>query len=455
MTPVSREASAERGGLAHGGRLAAKQWCLTMTLPVQTCVDVRVGADGAVSRRGFLLLAAGSAVALGVGGRLAARAGELKQKNRACILLWMAGGPSQFETLDPKPGAPSQGPTKAIPTAVPGVQVAEHLTKMAGVMKDFALIRSMTGREGNHGRATYLLHTGYPPSGGIVHPGFGSLVAQQLGEADFDLPHVVSISGQTAGPSFLGVRYAPFVVTDPNQKPDNLLPPVADDRLNRRLGLVKELEAPLARSAAAPLVKDHQTLYDQTARMALSPRVKAFDVSQEPEKVRDAYGRSAFGQGCLMARRLVEAGVTFVEVQAGGWDTHSNELPALKKLIPPVDQGTAALLADLKDRGLLDRTLVIWMGEFGRQPRINRTAGRDHYPQAFSLALAGSGVKGGRVVGATDKEGVEVAERPVTVPDLFCTFCKALDIDPRFENQSNVGRPLKIVEAGTAVGEVF
>jgi uncharacterized protein (DUF1501 family) len=218
---------------------------------------------------------------------------------------------------------------------------------------------------------------------------------------------------------------------------------------------MKELEAPLARSGAAPLVKDHQTLYSQTAQMALSPRTRAFDLAQESERTRDIYGRSAYGQGCLMARRLIEAGVTFVEVQSGGWDTHGNELPTLKKLIPPVDQGTAALLADLKARGLLDKTLVIWMGEFGRTPRVNLTAGRDHYPQAFNVALAGAGVRGGRVVGATDKEGVEVAERPVTVPDLFCTFCKALGIDPRFENQSNVGRPLKIVETGKAVAELF
>ena len=215
------------------------------------------------------------------------------------------------------------------------------------------------------------------------------------------------------------------------------------------------LEAPLARSGAASLVRDHQALYDQTARMALSPRAKAFDLAGEPEKVRDAYGRSAFGQGCLMARRLVEAGVTFVEVQSPGWDTHSNELPALKKLIPPVDQGTAALLSDLKDRGLLDRTLVIWMGEFGRMPRVNLTAGRDHYPQAFSLALAGSGVKGGHVVGATDANGEEVVERPVTVPDLFCTFCHALKINPRKENLSTEGRPLKIVDGGKAVKELF
>src|SRR5438552_3275258 len=320
-----------------------------MALPLQTCVDVRVSADGAVSRRGFLRVAGGAAVAgLGISDRLAAHADELKKQNRACILLWMAGGPSQFETLDPKPGAPTQGPTKAISTAVPGIQIAEHMPRMAGVMKDFALIRSMTSKEGNHGRATYLLHTSYPPSGGIVHPGFGSLVSQQLGTAEFDLPHFVSISGQSVSSSFLGVRHSPFVVTDPNLPPDNLASPVSKDRLNRRLDLMKELETPLSRTGAGSLVKDHQTLYDQTAQMVLSPRTKAFRLDQEAEKTRDAYGRSAFGQGCLMARRLIEAGVTFVEVQSSGWDTHGTELPTLKKLIPPVDQGTAALLADLK-----------------------------------------------------------------------------------------------------------
>jgi hypothetical protein len=431
---------------------------MIMTLPLQTCVHARVTAGGAVSRRGFLRrLAAGGAAVTGLrwSDTLSAYADELKKRNRACILLWMAGGPSQFETFDPKPESPNQGPTKAIATDVPGIQVAEHWTRTAKVMDELAVIRSMTSKEGNHGRATYLLHTSYPPSGGIVHPGFGSLAAQQLGTADFDLPHFVSISGQTVGPSFLGVRYAPFVVTDPNQPPDNLVPPVGQDRLTRRLNLMKELEAPLAGTGAAALVREHQTLYEQTAQMVLSPRTRAFDLGREPDAVRDLYGRSAFGQGCLMARRLVEAGVTFVEVQSSGWDTHANELASLKKLIPPVDQGTAALLTDLKQRGLLDTTLVIWMGEFGRMPRINLTAGRDHYPQAFNVALAGAGVRGGQVIGATDKDGVEVAERPVSVPDLFCTFCRALEIDPRAENQSNVGRPLKVVETGGAVGEVF
>jgi hypothetical protein len=419
---------------------------------LQTCVNVRVNRHGVISRRGFLrCVAAGSAAFTG----LSAFADEVKKQGRACILLWMAGGPSQFETFDPKPASQNQGPTRAIPTSVSGIQIAEHWTRTARVMNDVALIRSMTSREGNHGRATYLLHTSYPPSGGIVHPGFGSLVAQQLGEAESELPHFVSISGQSVGPSFLSVRYAPFVVTDPNQPPDNLAAPVSKERLGRRLDLIRELEKPQARSGAGPLVKDHQALYDQTAQMVLSPRTKAFRLDQESDRVRDLYGRSAFGQGCLMARRLIEAGVTFVEVQSSGWDTHGKELETLKKLIPPVDQGAAALLADLKARGLLERTLIIWMGEFGRQPHINLTAGRDHYPQAFNVALAGCGIPGGRVVGATDKDGVEVAERPVTVPDLFCTFCKALSINPRKENESNVGRPLKIVETGSPVEELF
>ncbi len=421
----------------------------------QTWVNVRMGRDGAVSRRGFLRRVAAGAAGLSLLDCLALHADELRQAHKACIVLWMAGGPSQFETFDPKPGMETQGPTRAIATATPGVAIAEHWTRVARVTNDLAIIRSMTSKEGNHGRATYLLHTGYAPSGGVVHPGFGSVVAKELGPDDFDLPHFVSIQGQSAGPSFLGVPYAPFIISDPNRPPDNLAAPVAGDRLQRRLGLLQELERPYAREGAEEQVRDHQALYRQTAQMVLSPRVKAFSLDGEPQTLRDAYGRHPFGQGCLMARRLIEAGVTYVEVQSSGWDTHGNELASLKKLIPPVDQGTAALLADLKARGLLERTLVIWMGEFGRQPRINLTAGRDHFPAAFNMAMAGCGVKGGQVIGATDKLGTAVADRPVTVPDLFCTFCRALGINPRLENQSNVGRPIKIVEGGHAVAEVF
>jgi hypothetical protein len=421
----------------------------------QTCVSVQMGKDGALTRRGFLRWLGAGTVGVGLFDRLTLFGAELRRQQRSCILLWMAGGPSQFETLDPKPGAETQGPTRAIATATPGISIAEHWPRLAAVSDDLAIIRSMTSREGNHGRATYLLHTSYAPSGGIVHPGIGSIVARSLGQADFDLPNFVSIQGASVGPSFLGVQHAPFVVLDPNRPPDNLTAPVADQRLNRRLNLMRELEEPFAQSGAASHVRDHQTLYGQTARFVLSPRVRSFNLDLEPERLRDAYGRSPYGQGCLMARRLVEAGVPFVEVQSSGWDTHGNELASLRRLIPPVDQGTAALLRDLKERGLLERTLVIWMGEFGRTPRINVGAGRDHFPQAFNLALAGAGVRGGQVIGATNRLGAEVSLRPVTVPDLFVTFYRALGINPRHENQSNVGRPLPIVEGGSVVEEVF
>ena len=426
-------------------------------LPVQSCVDVRVNSRGVVSRRAFLRCVAGGAAVAGMrwSDRLSVHADELRRQGKACILLWMAGGPSQFETFDPKPGADTQGPTKSITTSVPGLRIAEHWRHLAPRMNDVALLRSLTSTEGNHGRATYLLHTSYAPSGGIVHPGFGSTVAHELGPDDSDLPHFVSIAGASIGPSYLGVRYAPFIVTNPSQPPDNLLAPVSGERMGRRLGLLSELEQQQARGPAGSLVKDHQTLYKQTAQMVLSPRTQAFRLDLEPDRMRDFYGRSSFGQGCLMARRLIESGVTFVEVQSSGWDTHGNELPALKKLIPPVDQGTASLLTDLKARGLLDRTLVVWMGEFGRMPRINLTAGRDHYPHVFDAVLTGCGIQGGRVLGKTDDRGVEIVERPITVPDLFCTFCKALGLDPRTESQSNVGRPIKIVEHGATVREVF
>jgi uncharacterized protein (DUF1501 family) len=424
----------------------------------QTWVNVHVGSDGALSRRGFLRrVGAGAAGLAGLSwfDRLHLHAAELRRQQKAVILLWMAGGPSQFETLDPKPGAETQGPTRAIATATPGISIAEHWTHLARVTGDLAILRSMTSREGNHGRATYLLHTSYSPTGGIVHPGFGSIVAKEIGPADFDLPNFVCIQGQSVGPSFLGVRYAPFVVTDPNRPPDNLTAPVPGSRLHRRLGLLDELDRPFAQSGAAEQVRDHQTLYRQTSQMVLSPRVRAFNLDAEPERVRATHGRTPFGQGCLMARRLVEAGVTFVEVQSSGWDTHGNELSALRRLIPAVDRGTGALLADLRARGLLERTLVIWMGEFGRTPRVNLQAGRDHFPEAFNLALAGCGVRGGQVIGATNRTGTAVAARPVTVPDLFCTLYRALGIDFRHENESNVGRPLALVEGGHVVQEVF
>ncbi len=427
-------------------------------------LHIRMTRDGVFSRRSFLRnIAVGAAgvSALSWMDALRVNADELRKKGMACILLFMRGGPSQFETFDPKPGAETGGPTQAIKTAAPGIEIAEGWEKTAQQMNDIALIRSMTNREGNHQRAVYHLHTGYIPSGSVKYPSFGSVVANELGDPTFDLPHHVSIgSRENIGAGFLGMNVAPFVVNNPNDMPANVQLPgsVSDARFGRRLDLLGKLEQDFAEAGAQAKVTDHRALVDTAALMVKSPKLKAFSLSEEKDSVRDRYGRSPFGQGCLLARRLVETGVTFVEVGSNGWDTHQENFSRVKTLAGGVDPAFAALVADLKERGLLDRTLVIWMGEFGRTPNINGRTGRDHYPRSFNAALAGAGVKGGRVIGRTDKSGRAVEERPVSVNDLFCTFCQALKINPRKENHSGTGptaRPIKIVDGGKAVTELF
>lgn len=420
-------------------------------------------SDRTASRRTFLRgvsLSATSTAALTWKGAMTLQAAELRMRGMACILLYMRGAPSQFETFDPKPGTENGGPTKAIETAEPGVRIAEGWERVADQMKDISLIRSLTnGKEGNHDRAVYQLHTGYLQSGTVRHPSLGAIAAAELGAKDFDLPHFVAIGHRSGlvGSGYLGMSYAPFALVDPTKQPNNIAIPegITADRFSRRNGLLQDLETDFADAGGASPVEDHQKLYARAKRMVLSPRLKAFDLTQEKDSVRDRYGRTDFGQGCLLARRLVEQGVTFVEVESPGWDTHGDNFNAVKALAGGVSPAFGALVADLKDRGMLDTTLVIWMGEFGRTPRINAKAGRDHHPLSFNAALAGGGVKGGRVVGATTADGAQVADRPVTVPDLFCTFCRALSIDSRKEYVSSLGRPLKIVDGGKPVTELF
>jgi hypothetical protein len=425
----------------------------------KSIVHVAMSAQGVLSRRGFLRslgLGAAGLSALSFTDLMALHADELRKRQSACILLWMAGGPSQFETFDPKPGHANGGETKAISTAVPGIQIANGWDQTAKVMKDIALIRSMTNREGNHQRATYQLHTGYAPTGSVKHPNFGSVVACELGDPKFDLPSIISIGGPTTGAGLLGVAYEPFVVQNPEKPPANVALPVPPDRFQRRLGLLQALESQgFARTGGADRVSEHTALYRQTAGMVLSPRMKAFNLDSEDPAVRDAYGRTPFGQGCLLARRLVETGVTFVEVRAKGWDTHDKNFERVGQLAEQVDPAFATLITDLKRRGLLERTLVIWMGEFGRTPKINPNAGRDHYPRCFNVALAGAGIRGGQVIGASSPDGTEVKDQPVSVPDLMASFCHALKIDPAKENTSPQGRPIKIVDGGHAVKDLF
>jgi hypothetical protein len=427
----------------------------------KTIVKVAMNGHGVLSRRGFMRsigLGAAGLSALSFTDLMAVQADEIRKRQMAVILLWMGGGPSQMETFDPKPGTANGGETKAIQTAVPGIQIASAWEHTAKAMHDITLIRSMTNKEGNHQRATYQLHTGYSPSGSVKHPSFGSVTAAELGDPKFDLPHIVSIGGPTIGAGMLGVGFEPFVIPDAQKPPTNVTLPVPPDRFARRMGLLNRMElAGFASDGAGggDRVKEHASLYKQTAGMVLSPRMKAFDLEAEDSPTRDAYGRTAFGQGCLLARRLVEAGVTFVEVRSNGWDTHQDNFERVGTLAGQVDPGFASLVSDLKRKGMLDRTLVVWMGEFGRTPKINPNGGRDHFPRAFNIALAGGGVKGGQVIGASSADGTEVKDRPINVNDLMTSFCHALKIDPTKENMSPLGRPIKIVDGGKVVKELF
>lgn len=430
-----------------------------MTMHFKHHADVAVDRRGGLMRRDFLrAIPAMAAGAVCWTDLVSLHAEELKRRNMACILLWMQGGPSQFETFSPLAGHANGGPTKAIPTSVSGIQIAENLPKTAEMMDDICVVRSMTSREGSHPRATFLMHTGYLPTASVQYPTLGSIVAHQLEDPAFDLPSFVRIGGRFnngGGGGLLGVQYDPFAITEAGRLPDNTQTATSEQRYERRLSLLHRLEEDYAAAGGRQVVEDHRKTYDGAARMVLSPRMDAFDLEREPASVRAAYGDSQFSNGCLLARRMVEAGVPMVEVGAGNWDTHQDNFTRVKELCGRIDQGYAQLLRDLKDRGMLDRTLVIWMGEFGRTPRINPRGGRDHYPRAFNVALAGGGIKGGQVIGSTDKTGESVADRPVNVADLFRTFCQSLHINPDHENMSPIGRPIKIVDGGESVSEAF
>jgi hypothetical protein len=392
---------------------------------------------------------------------MSAQAADLRKQGRAMILLFMQGGPSQLETFDPKPGTENGGPTKAISTAVAGIQIAEGWEETAKQMKDIAVIRSMTNKEGQHERAVYQLHTGYIPSGSIKHPALGCNIARELASADRELPAVVSIgNGRAAGvggsgAGFLGVDYEPFHVANPGNLPEYVATTVDTSRFKRRLGLLDKLEGDFASRGGETVVENHRRITDKSSKLVLSPLTKTFDLSNESSQARESYGNSDFGRGCLLARRLVESGVTFVEVRLGNWDTHQDNFDSVKNLARQCDPALAALISDLKQRGLFDRTLIMWTGEFGRTPRVNPRTGRDHWPRNFNTLLAGGGIKGGQVIGETAKDGNGLTKDPVNIPDLFCSICKSLDVDPHKENMSPIGRPMKIVDGGQPVDSLF
>jgi hypothetical protein len=403
------------------------------------------------SRRDALRLALAGGSLTGWLPVLAARPAAATARARACIVLWMDGGPPHTDTFDMKPDVAECGIYKDIPTAVPGIRVSELLPKFAGQMAHAAVVRGMSTVENEHLRARVHLRTGYRSGqGGLTYPSLGSIASEAIGEPDFPVPNYVAVADvrdRSHGPGFLGPRHQPLFVHDPKRGVENLRAMVALPAVDGRLGLLDELERGFAGEYQVPLSQTHRSVYERAVRLMRTEKARAFDLTLEPLKTRAAYGESSFGQGCLLARRLVETGVKYVEVGLGGWDTHFENNEAVKRLCGTLDQSMTTLVTDLKLRGMLDSTLVIWMGEFGRTPTF-KGKGRDHYARAWSTVFMGGGVAGGRVVGRTDATGATVADRPVSAADFFATVCELLGIDYETERDTPGGRPLPRVEKG-------
>jgi len=398
---------------------------------------------------------------------LAAQAADHPERKRSCILLWLNGGPSTIDLWDLKPGHDNGGPSREIVTTVPGLRISEHLPTLAQHASELAIIRSMSTKEGDHTRASYLARTGNVPRSDVHYPGVGALVAKELARQGSGLPGYVSIArpraqaesmGYTAG--FLGPKFSPLSVGSEDGSLTDLEVPnlarpkgLSEPEFAERLGLLGELDRRFATTRKAEVMTAQREAVDLAVQMMHPDSARAFDLSEEPNTLRDRYGRNVFGQGCLMARRLVERGVPFVEVTLGGWDTHNENFPAVARLSRTLDAGFGTLLDDLNRLGLLKSTLIVCMGEFGRTPRINARGGRDHWPGAWSLALAGAGINPGQVVGRTSPDGTKVEERPITAPDFLATICKALGIDHTKQNVSESGRPIRIVDKSAEVIE--
>lgn len=412
------------------------------------------------TRRHFLQHALGASSlflpALTLTQSIRSQAEEMARRGKAAILLWLSGGPSTIDMWDLKPDRPQSGPFRPIATTG-GAQICEHLPKLARQFRHLSIVRSMSTREADHSRGSYLMHTGYPPMAGLEHPGYGSVIAHELKDArpDLQIPPFVAIGDPGVGPGFLGMTWAPFVVTADGQI-ENLKSPVDSSRLMQRMGTLQVIESAFIRQGRGKAAQDHATVLDKTLAVMTSPQLSAFRIEQESAATRNRYGDHDFGRGCLLARRLVEAGVPFVEVDFGGWDHHDGIFTALETdMLPRLDEGFGALVQDLAERGMLETTAVICMGEFGRTPRINSTAGRDHWARAWSVVVGGGGFKGGQVIGATNEDGTQVDTAPIASQDLMASVCQALDIPLTTTFTTPSGRPMKIANSGRVIEALF
>jgi hypothetical protein len=439
-------------------------------------MPVRINCEG-VTRRDCLQLGLGALLGGGLAHALRLRAGEgsaPKMQARGCILIWMDGGPSHYETFDPKPTAPAEirGEFKPIPTKVPGIQFSEPMTRLAGIADRLAVVRSIRHDQGNHGAGNHYMMTGAPPRipvgcGAFVsfHPSLGSVTAHERG-APAGLPAYFSMPemSRSGGPNFLGARYAPFVVSDNPNSPDFRVRDVAlprgltEERFLERCDQRAEVDKfqrflDQQTSDPATALDEH---YKQAHDLMRSKEAQAaFDIAREPDRVRDAYGRTNFGQRALLARRLVEAGVPFVTLYEGGWDHHKTLFDSFKKRMPAWERTVAALVTDLGQRGMLDSTLVIALGEFGRTPQVNKDGGRDHWSNAMSVLFAGGGTPGGQVVGATDVKGYAAVERVLSPENFASTVYAKLGIDPGKILYNPQGRPTQLVSDPTPIKELM
>jgi len=403
-----------------------------------------------MKRREFLTSTAG---VLGLLQTLKANQEEIKKNGKSAILLWMGGGPSTMDIWDLKPNAATGGPFRPIGTTG-DVQICEHMPLMAKQMHNMAIVRSMSTREADHMRGRYYMHTGYVPNPSIEHPSYGSLLSHQLRRDDIEIPQFVTVGGGSMGAGFLGAQYNPFSVNSDGRIRN--LDMKVDERLIQRAYALDLIESNFINQKRGSLAKDHQSVLKQTFNLLTSEQMEAFKIAGEPEPVKERYGDNGFGKGCLMARRLVEVGVPFIEVNLGGWDNHQNIHPTLKdNKLPVLDQGMSALVEDLEQRELLKDTAIIWMGEFSRTPRINGNAGRDHWARSWSVVVGGAGMNGGIAVGATSDDGTKVITDPYTSQDVMASVCKALGISLSTTFTSNSGRPMKIANSGKVIKELF
>jgi len=404
-------------------------------------------------------LAGASAVtgsALTFGNAIRANAADMKKRRKSAIMLWMGGGPSTMDIWDLKPGAATGGPFRPISTSG-DVQICEHMPMMAKQMHNMAIVRSMSTREADHNRGRYYMHTGYVPNPNVEHPSYGAVISHETIDQrpELEIPPFVSVGGGSEGPGFLGMSWAPFSV-DSNGNVRNLKMDLDQRRLVERMTALDLLEKGFISQNRGQAASDHQKILGKTYKLMTSEQMQAFKVGEEPQEVQDRYGTSGFAKGCLMARRLVEMGVPFIEVDLGGWDMHQNIHSTLSDTkLPELDQAMSALVEDLEQRGLLEDTAIMWMGDFSRTPRINGNAGRDHWARAWSVVVGGAGMNGGIAVGETNADGTSVETEPYSSQDVMASVCKALGISLETTFTSRSGRPMKIANSGKVIKELF